>query len=637
MPLASHAADPSGAIPYAPQRQINTTSAGFQGGTVTAAAPFGWIVVWLSQNEALSNIRYRLVSRGGETISQQLPVTSGFDQRLPAITRLDDGRYLVIWAEDDAGGSVTEINGRFLLASGDLDGGVFSIQAGGPTIHSTAVAAAPAGGFVVVWRDATPGVMVRRFSGSGAPLAGALRVDTTGGFVDEPRVARLSGSGGHVLVWSSTVSTGGDGSGQSVQWRRLLPDGSLAGPEQQANSYTPGDQLLPDVASLSGGRFVIAWQSVGNAIDAPEGEPLGDGIDVRCFRSDGTPLAPEVTVSSDPGSMAYDPSIVAGPDDEILAAWASANNGLRARRLACTYGTSSLAEEFRVDDFVAATNPEYPGLAVADSGDFAVGWDSYTASPGGDDSDAAAQVRTFTIGRIASWKMEDPSDSGTAADSAGLWPDDATLLMPGTPVWSWGRGAQQALSFGGSDAASVASSNELTIMDSGVTLEGWIYLELLPSQLVEPYSSIYDSDSDNYVLYLDRDNAELRFKVTDSDGTSERPGIPESALPLRKWFHVAGIYRGEGDALIYLNGQQADRHVNANLIDPVRSSVSQIAAFGRDGALARYYLTGRIDEFSVWRRGISVVELGLVRGSWLFGDGFERGDFQGWDLAIPPP
>ena len=104
---------------------------------------------------------------------------------------------------------------------------------------------------------------------------------------------------------------------------------------------------------------------------------------------------------------------------------------------------------------------------------------------------------------------------------------------------------------------------------------------------------------------------------------------------MRRWFHVAGVYRGEGAASIYLDGVLADTHVNSDLNGPVRSSPVQVAAIGRDGVNDRYYFDGRIDDLEVWRRGLFDDEITLARGPWLFGDGFERGDTLDWSSSLP--
>ncbi len=60
--------------------------------------------------------------------------------------------------------------------------------------------------------------------------------------------------------------------------------------------------------------------------------------------------------------------------------------------------------------------------------------------------------------------------------------------------------------------------------------------------------------TDNYVLYEDRGNDQLRFKCTTSDGAA-RPGIDAIDLVPYEWIHVVGVYDG-AEARVYLNGEK---------------------------------------------------------------------------------
>ncbi len=632
--LAEAGAPPPSAIPYASQRQVNLVTSGDQQRPAVSALPGGgWVVAWWEVDGGVEVVRCRAVSRGGTPLGVQDEV---LDQNLtfgpPAIARLDDGRSIVVWRTVD--GSTASIRGRFVADDGSPQGGVLENLAtsANPFNPTVDVASAPGGGFVVAMSTASA-VLVRRFDAAGTPLAGTQPADTLSGPVkDHARIARLAGEGGHAVVWESTQSAGGDTGSLSVQWRRLAASGSFVGVEQQANSFTTGNQVHPDVAPTPDGGFAILWSSQPDIPLAPEGEPRGDGIDLRRFRADGSPRGPEVTISSSGSPPARDPVLAAGPDGDLAASWGEGNL-IAARRLG---PTTAIGGVFQVDNYVLATAPAYPSVEVDAEGDLAITWQTLD-SPGSDTDGYSVQVRSFTAGRVAHWRFEEGSGE-LAFDAAGVHPDDAVLAGDGI-TWAWGRPGKTAIAFGGlgfEGWLDVSPSIDLDVSDTGLTLAAWIYLETPPSELFEPFASIYDAAEDNYVLYLDRDNAELRFKITDANGTAERPGIPEAMLPLLTWFQVAGVYRGEaGAAEIYLDGVLVDTHVNAGFGDPVRSVPAQIAAIGRDGANDRYYFDGRVDELEVWRRALTVDEILGVRGGFIFGDGFERGSTLGWSVTSP--
>ena len=77
-------------------------------------------------------------------------------------------------------------------------------------------------------------------------------------------------------------------------------------------------------------------------------------------------------------------------------------------------------------------------------------------------------------------------------------------------------------------------------------------MDKLPSDISHSYGPIFDSDNDAYILYLDRGNEEVRFKVKDDDGDAERPGIHESYLSINTWHNIVGVYNGH-NAMIYLD------------------------------------------------------------------------------------
>ncbi len=639
-PSTGSAQQPS-ALPYSLQTQVNVTVAGYQGGPAVAAVHGGgWVVVWVDQGGEDAVIRARRFDRVGSPTGGELTLATLASAGDPAVARLDDGRFVTVWRNSSppaVRGSNPGIEGRFLSAAGQPTGSIFTVHAdpsplGAPDVEATT------GGFVAAWSD-DAGIWVRRFGSNGQPVAPAQQADTLEGDQRNARLARLERDRGTVLVWQSSLSAGGDTSERSVQWRRLDQSGSFVGAEQQANRFTVGDQLTPDVAATPDGGFAIVWRSVsspGATSGAPEvGEPSGDGIDLRFFGAAGVPRDNGATISTDGGLVTREPALARGPDGELLATWVGANDEVRARRSA-PWPMALLGAELRLDDFTGAEGLQYPRLGIDAQGDFAAVWESYIDSPGGDDSDGSAQLRTFTIGRVARWTLEEPGGE-IAGDDAGRVADQGLLAAGGDPAWSTGRGGAGALQFDGAGFVDVSPSLDLDLADPGLTLAAWIRLELAPSALPEAFSSIFDSSQDNYVLYLDRAAAELRFKVTVANGTTARPGIPEGSLPIGRWIHVAGVYSGDGTASIYLDGALADLAADPGLIGPVRSNPAQVSAIGRDGVNDRYYLEGRLDALEVWRRALHGEEVRLFRGRWIFGDDFEAGGLLAWPALAPGP
>ncbi len=219
---------------------------------------------------------------------------------------------------------------------------------------------------------------------------------------------------------------------------------------------------------------------------------------------------------------------------------------------------------------------------------------------------------------VAYWKMDDglaEPFTTTVADSQGA--NTATLVRnDGASHWL-GLGTAHlggCLRLDGTNAfVIVPQTPDLNINTNALTFSAWVWLTRLPSQLTSSYGAIFDSTTDCYVLYLDRNNRELRFKITDDVGHAARPGIPEALLPTNQWLHIAATYDGAatstgGRAAIYLDAQLMDAHTgsdgNAQVGLTGNVKTGQAAAMGREGPTGGNHFTGFVDDVAIWRRAL---------------------------------
>lgn len=225
----------------------------------------------------------------------------------------------------------------------------------------------------------------------------------------------------------------------------------------------------------------------------------------------------------------------------------------------------------------------------------------------------------------AYWKLDDGLTNPTATVMVDFVGENQSTITAGLPDY-W-IGTPQA-KFGGAlhvDGANVYAtilpSDSLNLGTNAATLSLWVKLEQLPSQMTEAFGGLYDSVTDEYVLYLDRSARELRFKVTLANGQAARPGIPESMLTVGEWIHVVGLYDGNasptvGEARVYLNGELIDTHVGhdaavgTGLTGNVRTG--QVAGLGRNGSDALYFLSSTLDDIAVWSQALSVDGIGYL-------------------------
>lgn len=226
---------------------------------------------------------------------------------------------------------------------------------------------------------------------------------------------------------------------------------------------------------------------------------------------------------------------------------------------------------------------------------------------------------------IAYWKMDDGLANNfatTLTDSKST--NHATFLRPdGLSHWISGSNAKLggSLQLAGTNAyANVLSNATFNINTNELSFSAWVKLEQLPAQLATSFGAIFDSATDCYVLYLDKANNELRFKITDANAHAARPGIASAFLQTNQWLHIAAVYNGNfgtaGRATIYLNGALMDTHAGNDAAPGTGLTVSvkagQVASMGREGPTGGNGFSGMLDDFAIWKRALTTTEIQTI-------------------------
>jgi hypothetical protein len=392
-------------------RLSNVTST-FPYSPTVAVADGGFAVSW-----SHSGIHARFLDSAGNPASEDFRVdeSGGLGSSVAAGPA---GRYLVGWERGAAG-----IYARRLAKPPPVLGSEFRVNTattGNQRIPR--VAQDSAGAFVVTWTTyvvSEADALAQRYSSAGVPLGTEFLVHaSTNGYQNSSDVALSPSGAGFTIVWADSA---GDGGGYGIRARRFAADGQRLGVEVIVNTYTPGTQTLPRIASLPSGDFIVVWMS-----QFQDGSDWG--VYGQRFASSGAPAGGEFRVSTDTAGYQGDAAVGAAAGGFVVA-WESddgSTTGIRGQR----YSSAGppVGPEFRINTHTLG-DQSLPAVAVEAAGGFTVVWQSdgldgdirgisarRYASSGAPLTDEF-QVNTYTTGIQAM-----PSISGTASgDFAVTW------------------------------------------------------------------------------------------------------------------------------------------------------------------------------------------------------------------------
>jgi hypothetical protein len=205
-------------------------------------------------------------------------------------------------------------------------------------------------------------------SPQGNPLGGPFRVNTyTPGSQNSPAVASDS-SGNFVVVWASHQQ---DGSQNGVFGQRFADTGAPVGPEFRVNTYTTHSQGHAAVASDSSGNFVVVWTS-----GLQDGS--ASGVFGQRYASSGTPLGPEFRVNTYTAGEQDYPGVASDPTGSVVVVWSSdGQDGSSFGVFGQRYANSGapLGGEFPVNTYTTG-GQSVPSIASDSLGNFVVVWES---------------------------------------------------------------------------------------------------------------------------------------------------------------------------------------------------------------------------------------------------------------------
>ncbi|MCG8458924.1 MAG: DUF11 domain-containing protein [Holophagales bacterium] len=244
-----------------------------------------------------------------------------------------DGDFVIVWQSAGSNGTDpgASVQGQRFASDGSFVGSEFQVNewtTGSDEFPDVAIDSE--GRFIVVWSgpialgddDDGFSIQARRFASDGTPVASQFQVNTyTTSDQVFPAVAYRE-NGDFVVVWNSYGSIGYTNQG-STQGQRFSSDGSKLGDQFQINVATTSYQLLPALATESGGDFVVAWSRVGSS----GSDNSSFSVHSRRFAADATPLEPSQQVNTYTNDLQLLPSVAASGGRSVVVWHSNGSSG----------------------------------------------------------------------------------------------------------------------------------------------------------------------------------------------------------------------------------------------------------------------------------------------------------------------
>jgi hypothetical protein len=239
-----------------------------------------------------------------------------------------------------------------LVAAQGTNCGEFLVSSTSPGVpRDPAVASAPNGDFVVVWKTTgyPGGIFGRLFDASGAPRGPGFLIGSPLG--SDPAVA-MDAAGNFVVVWTRSDLYG----------RRFDASGVPLGPEFVVPTFSALN-VRPAVAANPAGDFVVTWTNIRTPAWSVQG---------RSFDAAGAPVGKGFLVHPDDTSQQDHSSVTFQGTGTFVVVWENFHSSTDVRGRRIDASGVPLGDAFQVSDTAAV--PTYPHVAAGPGGDFVVAW-----------------------------------------------------------------------------------------------------------------------------------------------------------------------------------------------------------------------------------------------------------------------
>jgi Ca2+-binding RTX toxin-like protein len=368
-------------MPTLGEIRVNPTTGYHSEPSLTALKDGGYIVAWSDQGTSTTDYIYTQrynasgVKVGGPALVNKVTNSAQED---PTITALANGGYVVAW-QSDTFDDMSDIAGQIYNAKGVKVGSEFIVNTTRTGVQDSAqITALDDGGFVVSWssfgQDGSGwGGYLQRYNANGAKVGLETRVATTTQYdQDGPTVTGLA-DGGIMVVWEGN----GKGDTSGIFGQRFKADGSKSGGEIRINTRVGDDQTDPVVKVLSGGNYVVTWQSAPDDGDGDDETDAPANIYAQLFNAAGVKVGAETLVNTTTAGNQEEPGVTALAHGGYLVTWAGQGTGDVHGIFSQLFNASGVkvGTETRINTNTTGNQLFAQVTALADGG-YVVAWES---------------------------------------------------------------------------------------------------------------------------------------------------------------------------------------------------------------------------------------------------------------------
>ena len=358
----------------------------FEAPQVVALTDGGWVTMWGISYQSLQ----AQIFQADGTAGPSLVIAVQFGRPQDAqIVALPDGGWAAIWSTDYF------ISEGVHVATFDADGNPVmpamrvDTQTSSLFWENAKVTPLANGGFVATWVASDYNLYQQVFDEHGALVGSNEGVNTGGSTLNGPYYEVIvRPGGGWIVAWSA-------GSGlNSEVYQRVYDENGNAGTVTQINRGSDGPQNFVQMALLEGGGWVVSW--VG---DDDTSAGTSNGLFQRVYDANGDALGPETMVNTTVEGWQYVHSVVALTGGGWVVTWESTNqdgSGLGVYQQVYGANGQPVGGETRVNGETEGDQKVIKVTALPDGG-WVVTWQS----AGQDGDGLGLYQRTFWVGNDA--------------------------------------------------------------------------------------------------------------------------------------------------------------------------------------------------------------------------------------------